>query len=117
MYHLDELLKLTKQLKGLLDQQFTSKNREKIIKQTDHLIEMRGKHIQDVKPPFTEREKEIGKQIIELNKFIQKQMDRLFTDLKSEMRQVKQKKKSNRKYVNPYENVQSIDGMFMDKKK
>ena len=117
MEHLDELLKLTEQLRDLLDNEITSKNREKIIEQTNYLIEMRGKHLQHIKPPFTASEQEIGKRIIHLNTFIQEQMDGLFSDLKVEMKQVKQKKQSNRSYVNPYKSVQSIDGMFMDTKK
>lgn len=117
MNHLDELLKLTEQLREVLDTTITSKNREKIIEQTTKLIEIRGNHIQEIKPPFTVEEKEIGKRIIDSNVFIQKQMDSLFSDLKGEMKQIKQKKKSNRSYVNPYKSVQSFDGMFMDKKK
>lgn len=117
MDHIQGLLLLTEQLQELLDREITSKNREKTIEQIDYLIEMRGKYLQKVAPPFTEEEKEVGRQIIDKNVFIQKKMDCLFSNLKDEMRQVKQKKQSNRSYLNPYKSVQALDGMFMDKKK
>ncbi len=44
-------------------------------------------------------------------------MNALFTELKQEMQQMKQQRKSTQSYINPYRDVQTMDGMFMDKKK
>lgn len=114
---LSELLQVTEQLKEVLNVPVTSANREEIIEQTNALIEKRETYIAKIETPFSVEEKQIGEQIIDLNIFIQKQMEQLFSDLKVEMKQVKQKKQSNRLYVNPYKSTQAIDGMYMDEKK
>lgn len=113
---LDELLAVTKQLNELLSISVAPDNRDELIKQTNQLIEKRETYMKNVEPPFTEEEIQIGKQIIDMNTFIQKRMDQLFFALKKEMKQIKQKKQSNRRYIKPYKNAQTFDGIFLDKK-
>lgn len=117
MPRLDALYKVTMRLYYLLDEPVQSKDRETVIKQVNALIEQRGDLLQDVIPPFTEKEKKIGEEIVFFNEHIQKQMHVLFDELREEMKQVKKQKKSNRTYTNPYEKMGSVDGMFMDSKK
>ncbi|HLR65666.1 flagellar protein [Virgibacillus alimentarius] len=116
MNRLEEVYTITKQLEHVLDQPITSKNRENVIKQINELIDQRGEHLHHLSSPFTGNEKIVGKKLVLLNKKIQKQMLCIFQDLKQEMKLVKKKKKSNQTYVNLYNKIESIDGMFMDSK-
>src|SRR5690625_5176865 len=104
MTRLDALYEVTMKLYQLLKEPIPSKDRETVIKQVDELIEQRGNLLQDIIPPFTEKEKKIGEEIVLFNEHIQKQMHVLFVELKEEMKQVKKQKKSNRTYTNKNDN-------------
>lgn len=117
MNRLKPLYQVTLELEELLDQEITSKNRESIISDVNLLVGTRGDLLQEVTPPFTEEEKWIGEQLVIMNNTIQQKMTAIFTDLKQEMKQVKKQKRSNKTYTNPYKNIKTIDGMFMDSKK
>lgn len=114
---LKNVLHVTKSLEKLLNQKITPNNREQIVSQINDLVEKRGKLLQQITPPFSIEEQQLGKKVLELNNFIQKQMDHLFTELKEEMKQINRRKKSNQSYENPYKSIQSVDGMFLDQKK
>ena len=116
MQKLDILYHVTKELKKVLDQPITSKNREAIIKEMNLLIEKRGNTMEHITPPFTEEEKLIGQEIVVLNEQIKKKMNHLFEELKQDMRLVNKQKESNRSYINPYRNMKSTDGMYLDSK-
>jgi flagellar protein FliT len=117
MNRLKALYDVTRKLDKLLKQPVQPKSREDVITQVNTLIEQRGDFLQKITPPFTDEEKGTGKEIVILNEQIQKQMHLLFNALKQEMKQVKKQKKSNRTYTNPYEKMEVMDGMFMDRKK
>ncbi|MBN6206869.1 hypothetical protein JYK21_10395 [Ralstonia pickettii] len=116
MDYLEKVYEITIELKELLDQNITTKNREEVINKLNQLIETRGKWMDQLQPPYTEAEKELGEKIYALNTGIQNKMQQLFTDLKLEMRQVQKQKKTNVSYTNPYRNVHISDGTFMDSK-
>lgn len=117
MNRLNALYEVTRQLYHLLEKPVPPKNRETIISRVNELIEQRGDLLQNIIPPFTHEEKQIGKEIVVMNGHIQNHMHVLFDELKEEMKQVKKQKKSNRIYTNPYEKIGAVDGMFMDSKK
>lgn len=110
------LHEVTKQLRDLLAEPIVAKNRDHIIEEINRLIEKRGKMMEDVYPPFTEKDKEIGRNIVDLNMQIEKKMELLFEEIKQDMKQVNKQKQSNRSYVNPYRNMTSTDGMYHDSK-
>ncbi|HLS09725.1 flagellar protein FliT [Lentibacillus sp.] len=116
MNKLQTLLDITKQLDQVLEEDAHTKNRDEVIERVNELIEKRGKLLETINPPFSDNEQKLGKNIVALNKQIQGKLNQLFNDLKLEMKQVKKQKKSNRSYMNPYENVKIADGMFMDSK-
>lgn len=116
MQQLEALYKVTQQLKEILDQPIAAKNRDAIIEEVNVLIEKRGGMMEKVIPPFTEKEKTIGKEIVALNKQIEEKMESLFAAIKQDMRQVNKQKESNRTYINPYRNTTSTDGMYHDSK-
>lgn|SRR5690625_5111790 len=116
MNRLKDLYQITKELSGVFDQQITSINRDDLIGKINKLIEQRSQYIVRLKPPYSEAEKIIGKEIVEMNKEIVKEMNELFSHMKKEMQHIRKQKKSNQSYVYPFKNVQSMDGMFMDSK-
>src|SRR5699024_3778677 len=116
MNRLEKLYKITKQLKIVVSQQITAENREQVIQTINQLVEQRGMYMKEIVPPYTEAEKAMGEELIIINKQIQDQLDKLFEGLKKEMRQIKKQKKSNQSYINPYKKVQTMDGMFLDRK-
>src|SRR5699024_2835237 len=105
MPRLDALYKVTMRLYYLLHEPVHSKDRETVIKHVNALIKQRGELLQAITPPFTEKEKKIGEEIVLLKEHIQKQMHVLFDEVREEMKQVKKQKKSNRTYTNPYEKM------------
>lgn len=117
MDRLKVLFEVTKELEDVLNQPITSKNRESIIEQVNHLIEERGQLMETVKSPFTEEEKLMGEKLVIMNETIQSKMTEVLNLLKVEMKQLKKKKKSNQNYVNPYKDVRLTDGMYLDSKK
>lgn len=116
MTELKKVYRVTKELKHILDEKVDPTNREEIINKVNELIEKRSIYIKKVKAPYTDEEKQIGAKIVELNNSIEEKMNLLFDDLKLEMKQIKSQRKSNRSYTNPYENIQLLDGVFMDSK-
>lgn len=117
MNRLEKIYELTLELKKLFDQKIQTRNREEVIVRLNELLEIRGEYMKQLTPPYTEEETKLGQQLIPMNEQIEKQIQKLFHDLKKEMRQFKKQKKSNQSYLNPYEQVQTNDGMFLDKKK
>ncbi|WP_200415907.1 flagellar protein FliT [Virgibacillus salexigens] len=117
MNRLTTLYQITLELKEVLDNSSEYKQRESLISRVNTLIEQRGKEMEQIVPPFSDEENRMGKAIVALHQPIETLMHQLFNELKSEMRQVKKQKKSNRQYKNPYAHMQSIDGMFLDRKK
>lgn len=117
MNRLESFYEVTEILAGLLEQDITPKNREAVIWEANRLIKQRANMLYELHPPFTDEEKQIGAQIVSKNRVIQTRMHLLFTDLKQEMKQIQQKKKSNQTYMNPYGHVRPLDGMFLDSKK
>ena len=113
LYH---VYQITKQLEELLSVQVTSKNRAEVIDQVDELLEQRQKHLIQIYPPYSEQEKQVGKQVVQMNKHINQKMQIIFDALKKDIQQMNHQRKSTNSYTNPYKNVQTIDGMFMDSK-
>ena len=107
---------VTIKLRELLEQDIPTKDREEVINQLNELIAERGKWMDKLIPPYTAEEKELGEKIYSLNMEIQSKMQQLFTDLKVEMKQVQKQKKTKESYTNPYKNVHTSDGTFMDSK-
>lgn len=117
MNRLLKVQEVTIQLKELFDQDIHADNREAVIEKLNDLLEQREKDIKQLSPPYTAEENKLGEKLIPLNNEIEKKIQQIYKDLKIEMIQFKKEKKSNRSYSNPYEHVQTNDGMFLDKKK
>lgn len=90
--------------------------RDHAIEKIDQLIQEREEIIQLVKAPYTDEEIKIGKEIVHLNEEVQEKMDRIYAEVKVDMKKIKQKKELNRSYINPYGKIRTTDGMYLDSK-
>jgi flagellar protein FliT len=117
MNRLEPIYNLTLELNKLLDEPITAKSREVVITDLNRLLIKRGVEMENLNAPFSTEEQNLGEKLVPINEAVQRKMQVIFTDLKTEMKQVKQQKKSNQSYTNPYKSVQAMDGMFMDRKK
>ncbi|WP_226676378.1 flagellar protein FliT [Rossellomorea aquimaris] len=106
---------ITKQLKEALEQ-VNDENRESTIEEVESLIEKRQSLLSTIKPPYSQEEQGLGKQMIAWNQQIDRQLAQLRLQIKRDMNGLTKKKTSVQKYSNPYESLQ-YDGMFYDKKK
>jgi flagellar protein FliT len=117
MNRVQPIFELTVQMQILLEDDIATQERKDVIDQLNMLLLERETFMEQATEPFTKEEIELGKKLVPMNREIEAKMEVIFSEIKDEMKQVKKQKQSNRKYVNPYENIQTIDGMFMDKKK
>ncbi|MCT2537271.1 flagellar protein FliT [Aquibacillus koreensis] len=91
--------------------------REEKIEKINHLLQEREEILKEVKPPYTDAEKQIGRHLLPINQEIDDKLQSVFFEIKKDMATMKKKKSSNTKYTNPYKNLSNYDGMFLDHKK
>jgi flagellar protein FliT len=115
MSKVQECYDLTEKLVKLVKSPYETQ-RDEVIAEIESLLDQRQSVMADMKGPYSEKEKELGKQILAWNSEIEKGMTNLRNDIKRNMNSVSKKKISAKKYTNPYESLQ-FDGMFYDKKK
>ncbi|MFD1416974.1 flagellar protein [Oceanobacillus jeddahense] len=111
------IYQLTESMLQLLSQEIDSHNREEVIDIFQKKMEERGQLLEAIAPPYTQDEDKLGKAVVQMNQDIEQKIKYIFFALKNEMKQVQQQKKSTTSYSNPYKNIQSMDGMFLDQKK
>ncbi|MFS0674210.1 flagellar protein FliT [Ornithinibacillus sp. 179-J 7C1 HS] len=117
MNRVQPIYDITLKMQQLLPSTTTSNDRESVIEEINKLLLQRGTIMEEAKEPYTKEELETGNKLLLLNKDVEQKLNLLFQGLKAEMKQVKKQKNSNLKYTNPYDKVQTNDGMFMDKRK
>lgn len=94
-------------------------NREEFIddvtKEIDKL-EVLAKELKDSGFEYdpSKREHEI---LFELDKGVRERLNKLFNVIKADLKDLQNAKKNEVQYANPYGHVQSMDGMYYDKKK
>ncbi|PPA70237.1 hypothetical protein [Jeotgalibacillus proteolyticus] len=85
------------------------------VAQMNELFNRREAILPAIKEPFTDEEKEMGKQIITLNTQIEKALHKNRNEVQSEMGHLRSKKTNMKRYINPYDQVDR-DGTFYDKR-
>src|SRR5690625_4418370 len=90
--------------------------RNDTIAEIDKLIHKRERLIAELKAPYTNEEMATGRKIIVLNEQVEKEMNLLFNEIKLDMKKVNQSKGPNYSYLNPYGNIKTTDGMYVDNK-
>ncbi len=116
MNHLEKMIDHTKQLHHLFSNEYEATNREQFIQEIHALLDKRAEILPYIGEPTTVSEKKQTAELLQLNEYVQKEMDHFFQQLKKEIQTSKLQKKSNRSYTNPYKHVQIADGMFIDRK-
>ena len=111
-------LDITKQLIQFIheNQEIELENNEEFDETINDYLQQRQKVLVEIKPPFSEEEKEIGEILVPLEKELNGLLVSYRVQLAEELRKIQFLKRGNDKYANPYESVQP-DGMFYDKKK
>jgi len=116
MNRLQPVLNVSKKLEALLYDEKHSGDRESVISKATELIDERGMLMEKLIAPFSEEEMEMGKILIPLNTKIEQRMNMIFNELKLEMKELKQQRRSKQQYKNPYKDVEVMDGMYVDSK-
>jgi flagellar protein FliT len=111
-----QLFAITKELYELLHQPNSKDQRDEIISAIRLSLNQRDSLIQQLQPPYSEKEQELARQIITLNEKINEKLQLLKQQIQQDLKVIKQKKAANQNYMNPYQPL-TIDGMFYDKKR
>src|SRR5699024_10606796 len=108
-----EAYELSEQLVQVLNND-EALERERLIIEVEAIVSRREKVVFQLQPPYTDEEKVIGKKLLQLEEEIDQKMKVLFKDVRKDILQFKQQKSSNRSYINPYGQMETIDGMYLD---
>jgi len=111
-----QLFAVTKELYELLQEPTLKETRDETIAAIERLLTERDSLLQQMHPPFSEEEQELGKKIIALDNAIYPKLQHIKLQIQQDLKLIKQKKTANQNYMNPYQSL-SIDGMFYDKKR
>ncbi|MBA2175573.1 flagellar protein FliT [Halobacillus locisalis] len=93
-----------------------TEKRSHVVEEVERLLEEREAIMYELPQP-TEAEKPLLEEVKKRDLKINQKLEFLFNDLKRDMRNNKKQKASKKQYTNPYQNVSSYDGMFLDSKK
>ncbi|MCM3602638.1 flagellar protein FliT [Robertmurraya korlensis] len=113
MNGLQLFLDLTVQLIKLYQ---TDGDRDERIQETERLLALRDEAMKNAVPPSSDVERELLRKSKKLNDHLNGLMLQEKQNIQKDMKDLKVKKESTNKYVNPYENF-NPDGMFYDRKK
>lgn len=105
----------TKRLLHLLESNKPDDRDERIVL-IEELLSERESLIRKIQSPYSDEEKELGKQLIQLNQKVTALLTREKTAIQKDLKQLSVKKESTNKYTNPYQTF-ATDGMFYDKRK
>ncbi|MFP7170858.1 flagellar protein FliT [Terribacillus sp. 7520-G] len=117
MNRVQALYDTTSELDVLVSQPVTAENREEVVHSLTELLGIRSEQMDELKPPFTNEEKQLGKALLPMNERISKHVQQIFEQLKMDIRMINKQKQSGKKYINPYASMHTFDGRFLDKRK
>lgn len=86
------------------------------VKEIERLLSLREEAVNHVTTPTTEAERDLLKKCKQLNDHLNELMQEEKKNIQKDLKDLKVKKESTTKYVNPYSNY-NPDGMFYDRKK
>lgn len=103
-----------------------NKDREAFIKRLKSLLDARGQvidHIQawpdeDIPAVFSRcLTQEECERLMEGENVIHQFIDKVFMDIKDDLKQLRHRKRSGTQYANPFQHLATKDGVFLDKRK
>ncbi|WP_058306732.1 hypothetical protein [Gracilibacillus massiliensis] len=117
MESINQYIEKTEKMLKLLEKPLKNEQREKAIETINQLIEEREMITKQIKGPFNDTQQELGKKAILLDQQLSESLEKVYQHLRKDMRNAKKQPRSNNSYLNPYKNVASYDGRFLDSKK
>lgn len=106
--------KVTEQLLLFLDEKSEEK-RDEMVAKVNQLLDVRDQLQKVMQAPFTDEEKELGKELMELESVLQKKLEAFTKKIRQEISVSQSKKSHVKSYVNPYQSVMQ-DGTYYDTK-
>ncbi len=119
MEYMKDLLQVSAKLYKHLANVPKSEDRYEYIAQIDLLLEERGTLIdQLINSNFVFNvQDESHKMLYELDRGIRERLAKVMDIVKLDMKDLQNAKKNEKQYFNPYSDLQTMDGMYYDKKK
>jgi flagellar protein FliT len=111
------LFHVTKELRDLVCAPISSEKREETIETIERLLAERDELLQNLRPPYSEEEQRLGRQIVAWNREIEEHLQAIKRQIQRDLAMVREKRRANAHYTNPYEQSLAMDGMFYDKKR
>ncbi|ATA61424.1 flagellar protein FliT [Geobacillus stearothermophilus] len=112
-----EVWQLTRELLEATALPWPAEEREARLVQVDELLRRREEWLRELRPPYSEEEQRLGREIIAWNEEIERRLHRVGDEIRNDLRMAGAKRQANARYVHPYEQPLSFDGMFYDKKR
>ena len=116
---LQELLQISAKLYGKLAENPKESVRDEFIEEVNELLDQRGVIVNKVAKAGFVFDPSIKNHqtLFELDKGIRERLNRVLKLIQIDMKELQTSKKSEQQYLNPYGHVQTMDGMYYDKKK
>ena len=113
------LLQVSAKLYNELTEIPSGENRDEFIQSINDLLEERGQIIEQLKKEnfIYDDQSKAHRMLKELNEGILKRLHKVKSAVQDDMKTLQNAKKNEKKYMNPYSNVQVMDGRYYDKKK
>ncbi|ASS98204.1 MULTISPECIES: flagellar protein FliT [Geobacillus] len=112
-----DVWRATKELLEATALPWPSEDREERLQMVDRLLRERQELLWKLRPPYSEEEQRLGREIIAWNQEIEKRLHQVRDEIRGDLRVAGAKRQANARYVHPYEQPLSFDGMFYDKKR
>ncbi|HZW69123.1 MAG TPA: hypothetical protein VFF20_11075 [Pseudogracilibacillus sp.] len=117
MEAMKSLYETTKQILDTVNKDhFTVDERTVVIEKINDLLEKREVILEKIKAPYSKEEEVIGGEVVKLDKLISEKMDFIYKTIQQDLKQLKHQKDSNKTYINPYKDMNTVDGMYLDNK-
>lgn len=112
-----EVWQLTRELLEATALPWPAEEREARLVQVDELLRRREEWLRKLRPPYSEEEQRLGREIVAWNREIEARLRQVRDEIGSDLRITEAKRQANARYVHPYEQPLSFDGMFYDKRR
>ncbi|NLY80598.1 MAG: flagellar protein FliT [Lysinibacillus sp.] len=115
----NQLLQVSAKLYQLLSDIPKGDERDSYIESINKLLDERGEVIKALQTEGFQINPEIKTHstLIQLDKGIRNRLQLVMDEVKKDLKDLQNVKKHERQYMNPYESVRVMDGMYYDKKK
>lgn len=116
---IQQLLQISANLYAKLAENPAKELRDDYIEEVNDLLDTRSKVIEQlIEQGFEYNSTEKSHAMLfELDKGIRERLQNVMIDIKKNLKELQNAKKNEQQYTNPYGHVQTMDGMYYDRKK